>query len=152
MSKRAVGLRFVKWVSTDGLELIKVIFTPKSLRHFCVPLSKISGAVSVLTQQIGIQCFNGVRTCQFGCRWRSIGATGQPRKNGRAADPADRVADECVFESRATRCQFVQMGRLHDRVAIASQRAGGLVVGEEENDVRALRRIATTIVRKQEAR
>ena len=142
MAKGTISLGFVKWISADRLEFIKVLLSSKPSRHLCMPLAEVTGAVTVLTQQVGIKRFDGFGASQLGRGGRSIGAAGQPRQNRRTTDPANRVADKRIFKSCTTRCQFVQMRRLDDRVAVATQCACGLVVRKKENDVGAFGGIA----------
>ncbi len=96
----AIGLLLVVRISPDRLELVKVIFSAIALRHLGVPLAKVSGAVTVLAQDVGVQRLDGIGPCLIGIARRAVAAAGQSGEDRRAADPADRMADKGVLESQ----------------------------------------------------
>jgi hypothetical protein len=51
------------------------------------------------------------------------------------------LADECICEPRALRGEAINIGRFDQGVAVASERAGGLVVGKKEDEVGLLGRL-----------
>ena len=61
--------------------------------------------------------------------------TGQPGQNGRPADPTNGLTDEGVGEARALGSEPVDIGRLGKRMPIATERARGLIVCKEEDDI-----------------
>ena len=65
---------------------------------------------------------------------------GQPGQDGRPANPADGLTDEGIGEARAALGQTVDIGGLGKRMPIATERARGLVVSKEEDDIRLLGR------------
>ena len=63
-------------------------------------------------------------------------------QDGRAAGRADRVADVAVVQAHALGRDAVDVRRAVDAVAVAADRARGVVVGHDEQDVRALALLA----------
>jgi hypothetical protein len=61
--------------------------------------------------------------------------TGQPGQDGGAADPTNGLTDEGIREARAILRQAVDIGGLGERMSIATERARGLVVSKEEDDI-----------------
>ena len=58
-------------------------------------------------------------------------------ENDSAARCADRVGDEAPVEAHAFVGEAVEVGRLVDGRAVGAQGAGGVVVGEDKDDVGA---------------
>ena len=103
-----------------------------------MPLAKVAGAVAAITQNIAVQGFDSLRRRSIRVAGCSKASACQSTEDRGATDPANGMADTCIVKSCALSCQCINVGRLYDWVAIASQRAGGLVVSEEKYDVRRL--------------
>ena len=105
MSQTAIGLLFVERVAADRFKLIKVIFATIVLRHLGVPLAEVAGAISMLSQDIGVQRLDCIGPRLIGIAGRAVAASHQSRQNGCATDPADRMADEHVLKADAAPSQ-----------------------------------------------
>ena len=135
VAKGSVGLLLVKGISPNGFELVEMSFSTIALRHFGVPLAEITGAITVLSEDIRIELIHGFGTCEIALSGGSVGSPGQTGEDRGAAYPTDGVADKHVVEASATFGQLVDVGRLDQGMPVATQRAGRLVVREEEDDI-----------------
>ena len=136
----AIGLFLVKRISANRFELVEMIRLPIPLRHLRMPLAEVAGSVAVLPQHVRVQSRHGIRSGLITIPDDSEAASSHARQDRGAAHPADRMTDERVVETGPSLSQRVNVRSLHDIVAVAAERACGLIIGEEENDVRLRRR------------
>ena len=136
MTEAAVWHLLVKGITANDLDFVEVLFPFEALGHAGVPLAKVSRAIALFPEDIGVERFHGVGTGLVRVVGRAKAPAGESRKNRRAAHPADGVAHEGVGKAHALLGQLVEVGRLHHVVAITADGAGGLVIGEEEDDIR----------------
>ena len=135
VSQRSVWLLLVERIAPDGLELIEVIFPPKSARHLRVPLAEVTRAISRSAQEIGIETLHGLRTSEVAGAGRPITSAGQTGQDGRATDPANGMAHERVGKTCALIRQSINVRRLHEGMSVARERVGRLIIGKEEDDI-----------------
>ena len=142
MPQRTVRLGFVKRIAAHRLIHVKMISRLESARHLGVPFTEESGAIAIGSQEIRIQLPHRLRRGTVRVGRRTKGSSHQPTENRSAAHPTNRLANMRVGKSRALLGQSIQMRRLRQWMPIASERAGGLVIGKKENNVRLRRRLS----------
>ena len=113
-----------------------------------MPFAKQPGAIAGPRQQLGDRDF--VRPHQGSAR-KSVhdaGAvvvpTGHQARSGRRANRAD--IEVCAFDR--SRGKAIDVRRLNNRVAVATEIAIGLIVGEDEDDTRGLWRAGSVSIRR----
>ena len=142
MPQRTVRLAFVKRIAAHWLIHIKMIGRLKSARHLGVPFTEEAGAIAIGTEEIRIQFPHRLRRGTVRLGRRTKGSSNQPTENRRAAHPTNRLTDMRVGKPRALFGQSIQMRGLRQWMPITPQRAGGLVIGKEEHDIRLRRRLS----------
>ena len=142
MPQRTVRLAFVKRIAAHWLIHIKMIGRLKSARHLGVPFTEEAGAIAIGTEEIRIQFPHRLRRGTVRLGRRTKGSSNQPTENRRAAHPTNRLTDMRVGKPRTLFGQSIQMRGLRQWMPITPQRAGGLVIGKEEHDIRLRRRLS----------
>ena len=131
----AVGLFFVEGVSADELVGVEMVGGFEAVVGMSVPFTDVAGAVVVLAEEVGVEGFDSFGAGVVGFAGGAVAASGHAGEDGGATGPADRVADDGIFEAGSFLGEFVDVGGVDIRVAVAAEGAGGLVVGKEEDDV-----------------
>ena len=133
-----------------SMEPIQLNFWTILGRHLRMPLPKVPGPVAVLPQDVGIQRRDGFWLGFVALPRRSIRPTRQATQNSCTTHPTNRMTHESVAETRAAFGQGIDIRRLDDIVAVATNRARGLIIREKEDDVGLFRRRSTRITKQQD--
>ena len=135
VTQGTIGLFLVERIATNPLKDIKMILRLPALGHLSVPFAGKTGPVTSLAKQVDVELPDRLGTGSIMSARRAITASGETGQDRGATDPADRLADAGIGESRTTGSQPID-GRCFDQgVTVASERAGSLIIGKEENDI-----------------
>ena len=135
VAKRTVGLFFVKGIATDWVVHLEVIARLEALGHLGMPFTRKTRPIAGLAQDARVKMLDRLGGGEVVLPGGSETPPGQPGQNSRPADPTNGLTDEGVGEARALGSEPVDIGRLGERMSIATERARGLIVGKEEDDI-----------------
>ena len=101
-----------------------------------MPLPKETRTIADLPQQVGIEFLHRFGSSQIPLPRCAVGAACQPRKDGRAAHPANGMAHHGLRKPRSSSCECIYVRGLNERMPIAAEGGSGLIIREEKDDVR----------------
>ena len=135
MAKRTVGLFLVKGIASDWVVNLEVIARLEALGHLGMPFTRKTRPIARLAQDTRVKMLDRLGGGEVVLPGGSETPPGQSGQNGRPADPTNGLTDEGVGEARTILGQTVDIGRLGKRMSIATERARGLIVSKEEDDI-----------------
>ena len=135
VAERTIKLFLVKGIASDLVVNLEVITRLEPFGHLGMPLARKPGPVPGLAENARVEMLDRLGGGEVVLPGGSETPPGQPGQNGRPADPTNGLTDEGVGEARALGSEPVDIGRLGQRMSIATERAGGLIVSKEEDDI-----------------
>ena len=135
VAKRTIGLFLVKGIAANWVINLEVITCLEALGHLGVPLAGKTGPVTSLAEDTRVKMLDRLGGREVMLSRGSETPTGQAGQYGRPTDPANGLTDEGVREARAILGQTVDVRGLGKGMSIATERARGLIVGKEKDDI-----------------
>ena len=135
VAERTIGLFLVKGIASDLVVNLEIITRLEPSGHLGMPLAGKPGPVPGLAQNARVEMLDRLGGRKIVLPGSPEAPAGQPSQDGRPADPADGLTDEGIGKARAVLCQTVDIRRLGKRMSIATERARGLIVSKEEDDI-----------------
>jgi hypothetical protein len=107
----------------------------KTFWHFGMPFSEVAGAVACSAKKVGVKFLGDFGSGGIGISRGAKAASVKACQDCLSADPADRVADKAILETRSLGCEPVNVRSLNNGIPVATNRAGRLIVGKEKDYV-----------------
>ena len=103
VAQGAIGLLLVKGVAADRLVHVEVIGGFPAFRHLSVPLSRKTGAIARLAQEVDVEFLNDLGTSGVMPTRGTVASSRETGQYRSSADPADGLTDKSNGEARALR-------------------------------------------------
>ena len=105
-----------------------------------MPLAREPSAVAGIAEQVDVELLDDFRASRVMPTRGTVTSTSETGKDRSTTDPANRLTDKSIGETRSLSGESIDIRCLNQRVAITSKGTRGLVIGKEEDNVRLLRR------------